>query len=110
MAHEGPHDSWTPYPKQLDPIQGHLSCVFHRWCDLCCIMISFTRTFFGSEGKPSSSEIPAIGQDIQRQLQGWYTNLPDCLRVEETTVPHVLNLQYVNRTKMSFGLLSLPVY
>lgn len=110
MAHEGPHDSWTPYPKQLDPIQGHLSCVFHRWCDLCCIMISFTRTFFGSEGKPSSSEIPAIGQDIQRQLQGWYTNLPDCLRVEETTVPHVLNLQYVNRMKMCFGLLSSPVY
>lgn len=87
--------SWTPYPKQMDPIPSHLSCLFHRQCDLCCIMIIITRTFFNSEDRPSPSEVPAIGKNIKRQLQGWYANLPDCLRVRETTVPHILCLQYV---------------
>lgn len=96
MSHEDPRDSWTPYPKQLDPVQGHLSCVSHRWCDLCCIMVTITRTFFGTEDKPSPSEIPAITQNIERQLQGWHANLPECLRISEAAVPHILNLQYVD--------------
>jgi len=95
MNHEKASDSWTPYPKQMDPIPSHLSCSFHRWCDLCCIMINITRTFFNWEAGPSPSDVMAIGKNIERQLQGWYANLPDCLRVRETTVPHILSLQYV---------------
>jgi hypothetical protein len=92
MNHEKASDSWTPYPKQMDPIPSHLSCSFHRWCDLCCIMINITRTFFNWEDRPSPSDVMAIGKNIERQLQGWYANLPDCLRVRETTVPHILSL------------------
>lgn len=94
MNHEKASDSWTPYPKQKDPVPSHLSCSFHRWCDLCCIMIVITRTFFNSEGRSSPSDLLAIGENIERQLQCWYANLPECLRVRETTVPHILYLQY----------------
>lgn len=92
VSHEDPRDTWTPYPKQMASMPGHLSCVFHRWCDLCCIMIDVTRTFFNMEDEPSPSRIIS-GQNIERQLQGWHANLPSCLRIEETTVPHVFILQ-----------------
>lgn len=59
-------------------------------------MVNITRTFFDSENKPSPSQVSAIGSNIERQLQGWYANLPDCLRVQEITVPPILSLQYVH--------------
>lgn len=96
VNHEKKSENWTPYPKQIDSMPGHLSCLFHRWCDLCCIMIIITRTFFDSEDRPSPSEMAVMGKNIERQLQGWYANLPNCLRVWETTVPHILTLQYVH--------------
>ncbi|BCR85993.1 Zn(II)2Cys6 transcription factor [Aspergillus chevalieri] len=98
MNHEKASDSWTPYPKQKDPVPSHLSCSFHRWCDLCCIMIVITRTFFNSEGRSSPSDLLAIGENIERQLQCWYANLPECLRVRETTVPHILYLHLFYHT------------
>lgn len=74
----------------MDPVPGHLSCVFHWWCDLCCIMATVTRTFFDEEKqRPPPSQI----KNVECQLQDWYTNLPNCLRVGETTVPHILVLQ-----------------
>lgn len=96
LNHEKASESWTPYPKQMDPIPNHLSCSFHRWCDLCCIMIAITRTFFNSADQPSPSEVLSISKNIECQLQGWYANLPDCLCVQETTVPHILSLQYAH--------------
>lgn len=57
-------------------------------------MANITRTFFDAEAKrPSSSQVLNIGKNIERKLRDWYANLPNCLHVEESTVPHILVLQ-----------------
>jgi hypothetical protein len=114
ICHSNRKDVWSPYPLGEDPVPGHYSCVFDRWCDICCIAISITRSFYSAEDRRPPSETSSVVSDIYQQLQGWYANLPDCLRAETTTVPHVLSLQYVFSGCLSIPLLTsqplLPHY
>ncbi|KAL3466872.1 hypothetical protein BJX64DRAFT_249196 [Aspergillus heterothallicus] len=98
LGHGHPKDVWSPYPRGDDPVIGHYNCMFDRWCDLCCIAFSMSRSFFSVEdGRPPSETAPAVN-DIYQQLQGWYANLPDCLRAETTLVPHVLSIHLFYHT------------
>lgn len=94
ISHEDPCDVWVPYPKSADPVIGHHTCVFDRWCDICCITIQISRAFHDSSDRPPQAELVATVEDVYRQLQGWHANLPDCLAVETAAVPHILSLQY----------------
>ncbi|KAL2846338.1 hypothetical protein BJX68DRAFT_128091 [Aspergillus pseudodeflectus] len=98
ICHSNRKDVWSPYPLGEDPVPGHYSCVFDRWCDICCIAISITRSFYSAEDRRPPSETSSVVSDIYQQLQGWYANLPDCLRAETTTVPHVLSLHLFYHT------------
>lgn len=88
-----PHDIWSPYPRHVEPVQGHHNCVFDRWCDLTCITISISRAFHDVEDRPSHFSITHVVNDIYRQLQGWHVNLPACLDANNPTVPHILSIQ-----------------
>ncbi|KAE8151670.1 hypothetical protein BDV25DRAFT_152291 [Aspergillus avenaceus] len=108
IDHQDPLDRWSPYPRMTDPVRGHHNCVFDRWCDLCCITITISRTFHDAENRPPQVEIPGLVHEIYRQLQGWYANLPACIgHVETAQVPHVLSLHLFYHTTVTqiFGFL-----
>ncbi|KAI9368233.1 hypothetical protein BJX61DRAFT_233410 [Aspergillus egyptiacus] len=98
MTHGDPKNVWYPYPRAADPVPGHYACVFDRWCDLNCIAISISRAFYSFEDRLPTSETTFIVDNVYRQLQGWYANLPDCLRPETVFVPHVLHLHLYYHT------------
>ena len=93
IDHEDPLDVWSPYPQLVQPVRGHHNCVFDRWCDFSCITFRISRALHDPDNSPPPCEIPATINDIYQQLQGWYANLPECLRLENVEVPHVLSLQ-----------------
>lgn len=95
ITHEDPLDTWSPYPRSAQPVRGHHNCVFDRWSDFCCITIGISREFHKKDDPPAKVEMVSIVNDIYRQLQGWYANLPDCLHIEAAEVPHILSLQSV---------------
>ncbi|KKK14586.1 hypothetical protein P175DRAFT_0443092 [Aspergillus ochraceoroseus IBT 24754] len=98
IHHENPHDTWSPYPRSIEPVQGHYVCVFDRWCDLCCITIAISRAFHSVEDRLPQSQTISLVDDVYRQLQGWYANLPECLNVDTAVVPHILGLHLYYHT------------
>ncbi|KAL2827809.1 hypothetical protein BDW59DRAFT_160117 [Aspergillus cavernicola] len=99
ITHDNPKDVWSPYPRGIDPVPGHYVCIFDRWCDLCCIAIRISRAFYSApEDRLPDSETASMVDDVYRQLQSWYENLPDCIQAETATVPHVLNIHLFYHT------------
>lgn len=107
ITHEDPLDTWSPYPRSAQPVRGHHNCVFDRWSDFCCITIGISREFHKKDDPPAKVEMVSIVNDIYRQLQGWYANLPDCLHIEAAEVPHILSLHLFYHTTVLqiFGFL-----
>ncbi|KAB8068205.1 hypothetical protein BDV29DRAFT_184942 [Aspergillus leporis] len=107
IDHQDRHDVWTPYPQPAEPVRGHHNCVFDRWCDFGYITVRISCALHDSENSPPQCEIPGIISDIYRQLQGWYANLPECLKLETAEVPHVLSLHLFYHTTVMqiFGFL-----
>ncbi|RAH71875.1 C6 transcription factor [Aspergillus aculeatinus CBS 121060] len=98
MQHGDSEDIWYPYPREVESVPGHHTCVFDRWCDISCILITISRAFHDVERRIPRSEIATFVPAIFTQLQGWYTNLPECLQAETATVPHVLSLHLLYHT------------
>ena len=94
IDHDNPKATWTPYPRGTDPVSGHYNCVFDRWCDLCSIAFSISRSFYSVEDRLPASETATILNNVLHQLHGWQTNLPACLIAETAVVPHIVSLQY----------------
>ncbi|PYH43688.1 fungal specific transcription factor domain-containing protein [Aspergillus saccharolyticus JOP 1030-1] len=97
-CHHDPHDIWYPYPREVEPVLGHHTCVFDRWCDLSCHLITISRAFHDLEHQIPRSEIATFVPAMFTQLQGWYANLPACLHAETATVPHILALHMLYHT------------
>ncbi|RAL08504.1 C6 transcription factor [Aspergillus homomorphus CBS 101889] len=98
INHKDPHDIWFPYPREVESVPGHHACVFDRWCDLSCILITISRAFHDFEHRIPLSDIAIFVPAIFTQLKGWYANLPECLHAEAATVPHVLSLHMFYHT------------
>ncbi|KOC12421.1 putative C6 transcription factor [Aspergillus flavus AF70] len=107
INHDDRLDVWSPYPQLVQPVRGHHNCVFDRWCDFSFITLRISRALHDPDNSPPQCEIPAIINDIYQQLQGWYANLPECLRLENANVPHILSLHLFYHTNVMqiFGFL-----
>ncbi|PYI00418.1 C6 transcription factor [Aspergillus sclerotiicarbonarius CBS 121057] len=106
-CNHNPDDTWVPYPHRASPVQSHISCVFNGFCELSTIAIHATSLVFGSEPKPSPEDLTHILKEVRTRLDQWRDNLPECLIVENITVPHALTLHmFYNTTIMTlWGLL-----
>ncbi|KAL4948540.1 hypothetical protein BDW69DRAFT_91175 [Aspergillus filifer] len=100
INHDNSKETWTPYPRGTDPVPGHYNCVFDRWCDLCSIAFSISRSFYSVEDRLPASETGTILNNVLHQLQGWQTNLPACLIAETAVVPHIVSLHLFYHTTM----------
>ncbi|KAL4785977.1 hypothetical protein BJX76DRAFT_322692 [Aspergillus varians] len=98
INHENPNDVWSPYPRCVDPVPGHHICMFDRWCDLSIIAFNVSRAFYSLEDRIPTSETASTVNDLYRQLQGWYANLPPCLQADTAAVPHIIALHLFHHT------------
>ncbi|KAE8397440.1 hypothetical protein BDV37DRAFT_289431 [Aspergillus pseudonomiae] len=107
INHEDPLDVWSPYPQLVQPVRGYHNCVFDRWCDFSFITLRISRALHDPDNSPPQCETAATINDIYQQLQSWYANLPECLRLENAEVPHVLSLHLFYHTNVMqiFGFL-----
>ncbi|OGM41999.1 putative C6 transcription factor [Aspergillus bombycis] len=107
INHDDRLDVWSPYPQLVESVRGHHNCVFDRWCDFSSITLRISRALHDPDNSLPQCEIPAVINDIYQQLQGWYANLPECLRLENAEVPHVLSLHLFYHTNVMqiFGFL-----
>lgn len=92
LSHNTEWDVWSPYPRQAEPVPGHLSCVSHGWSDLMMILRSFGEWTARKE-KQSESDIVSKGKTLYRELQKWEADLAECLNPELDSVPQILLLQ-----------------
>ncbi|KAH1811127.1 hypothetical protein KXX35_006363 [Aspergillus fumigatus] len=88
-------DVWQPYPRSTDAgVPSHISCVFNRWCAIACIAVEISRAIYCEEDRIPRAEMLPFINVIYQKLQDWYADMPECLLVENVTVPHALSLQY----------------
>lgn len=88
-------DVWQPYPRSTDAgVPSHISCVFNRWCAIACIAVEISRAIYCEEDRIPRAEMLPFINVIYQKLQDWYADMPECLLVENITVPHALSLQY----------------
>ncbi|KAI2860283.1 transcriptional regulator family: Fungal Specific TF [Aspergillus niger] len=106
----GPDKAWTPYPRQASPVQSHIACVFNNLCELSTINMYASALVFGSGQIPPPDSLARILQKIQARLDRWRDNLPECLTLENVTVPHALTLHMVYHASIMilWGLLKEP--
>ncbi|KAF4170547.1 hypothetical protein CNMCM8694_004124 [Aspergillus lentulus] len=101
-------DVWQPYPRSTDAgVPSHISCVFNRWCAIACITVEISRAFYQEEDRIPRAEMLPFVNDIYQKLQDWYADMPECLLIENVTVPHALSLHLFYHTTVMqiFGLL-----
>ncbi|GLA56181.1 hypothetical protein AnigIFM63604_005051, partial [Aspergillus niger] len=91
----GPDKAWTPYPRQASPVQSHIACVFNNLCELSTINMYASALVFGSDQIPPPDILARTLQKIRARLDRWRDNLPECLTLENVTVPHALTLHMV---------------
>ncbi|OJJ95245.1 hypothetical protein ASPACDRAFT_36771 [Aspergillus aculeatus ATCC 16872] len=91
-------DTWTPYPRQMDPVQSHIPCVLNSFCALSEINVDANRKVFASGHKPPRDELEQTLQDVQTRLDDWKTKLPPCLARENLSVPQSLSLHMLYHT------------
>ncbi|KAH3266072.1 hypothetical protein KXW55_006281, partial [Aspergillus fumigatus] len=86
-------DVWQPYPRSTDAgVPSHISCVFNRWCAIACIAVEISRAIYCEEDRIPRAEMLPFINVIYQKLQDWYADMPECLLVENVTVPHALSL------------------
>ncbi|RAK74309.1 uncharacterized protein BO72DRAFT_516876 [Aspergillus fijiensis CBS 313.89] len=100
-------DTWTPYPRRMDPVQSHIPCVLNSFCALSEINVDANRKVFASGHKPPRDELEQTLQDVQTRLDEWKSKLPPCLARENLSVPQSLSLHMLYHTVviMLWGLL-----
>ncbi|KEY83711.1 transcription factor C6 [Aspergillus fumigatus] len=101
-------DVWQPYPRSTDAgVPSHISCVFNRWCAIACIAVEISRAIYCEEDRIPRAEMLPFINVIYQKLQDWYADMPECLLVENVTVPHALSLHLFYHTTVMqiFGLL-----
>ncbi|RAH76607.1 hypothetical protein BO86DRAFT_404540 [Aspergillus japonicus CBS 114.51] len=100
-------DTWTPYPRQMDPVQSHIPCVLNSFCALSEINVDANRKVFASGHKPPRDELEQTLQDVQARLDDWKSRLPLCLALDNLSVPQALSLHMLYHTVviMLWGLL-----
>ncbi|KAH1430351.1 hypothetical protein KXX32_004046 [Aspergillus fumigatus] len=101
-------DVWQPYPRSTDAgVPSHISCVFNRWCAIACIAVEISRAIYCEEDRIPRAEMLPFINVIYQKLQDWYADMPECLLVENITVPHALSLHLFYHTTVMqiFGLL-----
>ncbi|PYH91114.1 C6 transcription factor [Aspergillus ellipticus CBS 707.79] len=91
----GPDDTWTPYPRQANPVQSHIACVFNNLCELSTINTDASALVSSSGQIPPPDSRARTLQKIRARLDRWRDNLPECLTLENVTVPHALTLRMV---------------
>ncbi|RAL14755.1 Zn(II)2Cys6 transcription factor [Aspergillus homomorphus CBS 101889] len=92
--------TWLPYPRQADPSQSHISCVFNSFCELSKINVDTNKSIFGTGSKPSRSDLHRILREAQSRLDDWKAQLPECLTLEAITVPQGFSLHFFYHTLM----------
>ncbi|OKL57428.1 hypothetical protein UA08_07042 [Talaromyces atroroseus] len=96
LSHGASWDTWSPYPRQAEPVPAHLSCISHGWSDLTIIL-----------GK-IESDVSSVLENCHKELRTWESNLPECIKTDSASVPHVLylHMQYHSIIMQMFGFLS----
>ncbi|PYI09547.1 hypothetical protein BO78DRAFT_394770 [Aspergillus sclerotiicarbonarius CBS 121057] len=107
VTHGDRHDVWYPYPREMEGVRGHHSCVLDRWSDFCGITMRISTGFHDAEHRVASSQQVGFVESVYQQMQGWYAHLPPCLSAEAAAVPHVLSLHMFYHTTVMqiFGFL-----
>lgn len=91
--HGNPSDTWSSYPRQAEPTQSHISCVFNSFCDLSDISVDANALVFKDGRKHPRKELEQILDGIRKRLETWKAGLPECISLENATVSQTLSLQ-----------------
>ncbi|EXJ82353.1 hypothetical protein A1O3_06166 [Capronia epimyces CBS 606.96] len=90
------HPGWTPYPQPHSPVVFHPDCHFLSFVSL---IEEATRveTLFTDQFKKESAQSLEELENNCRQLSDWPKTLPDCMKMHDKAMPHVIALQAMHR-------------
>lgn len=87
-------ETWSPYPQpQATPLQSHIPCVFNSWCELSKINVDTNKSIFGTGSKLPRGDLHRTLKEVQPRLDDWRAQLPECLTLENSSVPQAFSLQ-----------------
>jgi hypothetical protein len=86
------HADWTPYPVPHSPIDWHPNCHFLAFVSLA---ESLTKDEALYEMRHHSDPEKMAGrfERLYTEIRAWPDTLPQCMRMHENAMPHVIALQ-----------------
>lgn len=90
--HKKNHDGWMPYPQPHNPVTFHHNCHYLAFVSLI-EEAARVEALFVKQARDDSSMIMAELENVCRQLGDWPHTLPECLKMHEKSMPHVIALQ-----------------
>ncbi|EED17883.1 C6 transcription factor, putative [Talaromyces stipitatus ATCC 10500] len=90
-SHNTKWDVWSPYPRQSQPVPGHISCISHGWSDLIIIVSQIGKWMCNKEEQLGSDMATKV-TNFYKELQNWKKDLPTCVQAESASVPQTLYL------------------
>jgi len=89
----GDHQTWVAYPQRQSPTTFHPECHYHSFISLM-EKISRDDPLFPPEGWVKDlSETTEMFRRLYAELEEWPQTLPECMRLHENAMPHVVALQ-----------------
>jgi hypothetical protein len=100
-------EPWTPqgvvFPdgRNYPPTQAHSTSCFMRVCGLAEILNQIIVHIYDPDRQSSEQEFYTCVREQERNLQEWWENLPDFLRLDASNLPlycppsHIVNMKYV---------------
>lgn len=82
--------TWSPYPELRQPIGFHSECHYHAFLSLAEKATRDEAAFHSNGGRLSRMN---RFKEIYQQLEDWPHTLPDCLKRQTRTMPHIMALQ-----------------
>lgn len=86
------HTGWTPYPQPHTTVTFHPNCHYLGFISLI-EEAAKVEALFMEEFKDESSKVLKELERVCRKLGDWPDTLPDCMKMHEKAMPHVIALQ-----------------
>ncbi|KAL2433855.1 Notoamide biosynthesis transcriptional activator notL' [Exophiala dermatitidis] len=94
--HKKSHNGWMPYPQPHNPVTFHHNCHYLAFVSLI-EEAARVEALFVKQARDNSSTIMAELENVCRQLGDWPNTLPECLKMHEKSMPHVIALHALHR-------------
>ena len=87
--------TWSAYPSQQQPVQGHKQCVLYAQNELLRVSHQAAKLMFSDRASITHAELEDRVFALHENLESWAATLSPCVTSSADSLPHLISLQSV---------------